>query len=143
MNYNNSVSQQIQQCEQIMQQLIQQTQQASSMYQQMLQQEQQNAARLEELAQRERQAAHMIQTALQGHQTAVQQYHQVTQLCKQLESSIQASAQMVQPQFGRVQGTAQTSSFGTSSIESFGHNPVSFSAIGSHNPQNRTGFSNH
>ncbi|MBN2983120.1 hypothetical protein JW799_18215 [Cohnella algarum] len=80
---------QLHQCQNIVQQLINQTQQATQMYQQMLQQEQQNAARLEELAQREQRAVQMIQTALHGHQTAIQQMNQVSQMCRQLEQSVQ------------------------------------------------------
>ncbi|MFC5406078.1 hypothetical protein [Cohnella soli] len=86
---NNHSNQSLQQCEQIIQQLVNQTQQASQNYQQLLQQEQQNAQRLEELAHREQKAAQMIQTALQGHQTVIQQLQQVSNLCRQIEHSAQ------------------------------------------------------
>nr|WP_229696357.1 hypothetical protein [Paenibacillus albidus] len=68
-----------------------QTQQASQMYQQLLQQEQQNAVQLEEIAGRERKAAQIIQNALHGHQTAMQQMQQISQICRQLEQSTQQS----------------------------------------------------
>ncbi|TBL79111.1 hypothetical protein [Paenibacillus thalictri] len=89
---NIGVQQALHQCEQIAQQLINQTQQASQNYQMLLQQEQQNAQHLEELAQREQRAAQMIQTALQGHQMAIQQLQHVTQLCKQVEQSVQSQS---------------------------------------------------
>ncbi|WP_367649681.1 hypothetical protein [Paenibacillus sp. NEAU-GSW1] len=59
------------------------------MYQQLLQQEQQNARTLEDIAQKEQKAAHIIQTALHGHQMAMQQLQQVTNICRQLEQSAQ------------------------------------------------------
>lgn len=71
------------QIEQLAQQLIQQTNAATQKYQQLLQQEQQNAARLLELSKIEQHAAHVIQTALQGHQTAVQQLQQIVSLAHQ------------------------------------------------------------
>ncbi|WP_036604772.1 hypothetical protein [Paenibacillus assamensis] len=74
------------QIEQLAQQLIQQTNAASQKYQQLLQQEQQNAARLQELAKIEQHAANVIQTALQGHQTAVQQLQQIIHLAHQAHS---------------------------------------------------------
>ncbi|OKP78820.1 hypothetical protein A3844_28860 [Paenibacillus helianthi] len=89
---NSNISSQINQCEQIIQQLVSQTQQASQNYQQLLQQEQQNAAKLEELADRERKASQMIQQALQGHQTAVQQLQHVSQLVRQMEQNSQISS---------------------------------------------------
>lgn len=82
-----SLSTQLAQCEQLIHQMVQQTQQASVKYQQLLLQEQRNAEQLEQLAQRERQAAHIIQTALQGHQTALQQLQQISNLCNQMASS--------------------------------------------------------
>ena len=85
-----NVTQQIQHCEQLIGQLMQQTQQASRLYQQMLQQEQQNAAMLEQLADRERQAVHNLQTALQGHHSAMQSMQHVVQLCQQLEHTVQS-----------------------------------------------------
>lgn len=87
---NNQIHQSLHQCEQIVQQLVNQTQQANQNYQLLLQQEQQNAQRLEELAQREQRAVQTIQTALQGHQTAIQQLQQVSQLCRQMEQTIQS-----------------------------------------------------
>jgi regulator of replication initiation timing len=84
---NNQVFQQLAQAEQIIQQLVKQTQQASMQYQQLLQQEQQNAVQLEQIAQRERQAAQVIQVALQGHQTAIQQMQQLTNICHQLANN--------------------------------------------------------
>lgn len=75
------------QIEQLAQQLIQQTNAASQKYQQLLQQEQQNAARLQELAKIEQHAANVIQTALQGHQTAVQQLQQIINLAHQAHSA--------------------------------------------------------
>ncbi|WNC12107.1 AMP-dependent synthetase and ligase [Brevibacillus brevis] len=99
-----SLSAQLAQCEQLIHQLVQQTQQASVKYQQLLQQEQRNAEQLEQLAQRERQAAHIIQTALQGHQTALQQLQQISSLCNQMASSASRSfpgiAQPHQPTAG-------------------------------------------
>lgn len=92
LSYTSNTAQQIQHCEQLVQQLIQQTQQASQLYQQMLQQEQQNAQMLEQLAQRERQAVHHIQTALQGHQTAIQQMQHVSNICRQLEGTLRHTA---------------------------------------------------
>lgn len=85
--HTQTISSQLAQCEQLIQQLVQQTQQASMKYQQLLQQEQRNALQLEQLAQREHQAAQIIQTALQGHQTALQQLHQISSLCNQIASS--------------------------------------------------------
>ncbi|CAM3760429.1 hypothetical protein COLU111180_07010 [Cohnella lubricantis] len=86
--YQQNISNQIHQIEQMCQQMMSQTQQASANYQQMLQQEQQNAVRLEELAQREHKASQMIQTALHGHQTAIQQLQQMQQIARQIEQSI-------------------------------------------------------
>ncbi|GGG23248.1 hypothetical protein [Paenibacillus abyssi] len=92
MNMNQgTIQQQLQQCGQMIGQLIQQTQQASQLYQQMLQQEQQNAMQLEQLAHREQQAVQMIQHALQGHQTAMQQMQHVVSICHQLEHGMQSS----------------------------------------------------
>jgi hypothetical protein len=88
MYQNQNLSSQINQCQNIIQQLMNQTQQTSQMYQQMLQQEQQNATRLEELAQREQKSTQTIQNALHGHQLAMQQMQQLTQICKQLEQSV-------------------------------------------------------
>nr|WP_286672492.1 hypothetical protein [Cohnella hashimotonis] len=84
----------------MIQQLVSQTQQASQMYQQLQQQEQQNASRLEELAQREHKAAQIIQQTLHGHQTAIQQLQQVSQICRQLEQTVnmQLSQQAIQSQ---------------------------------------------
>lgn len=64
-------------------------QQASVQYQQLMRQEQANAQQLEQLAQREIQAAQIIQTALQGHQTAIQQLQlqQISHLCNQLSNT--------------------------------------------------------
>jgi dsDNA-specific endonuclease/ATPase MutS2 len=87
--YTSNVSGQIQQCEQMVQQLIQQTQQSTQMYRQMIQQEQQNSAQLEQLAQRERQAVQMLESAIQGHSTAMQMMQQVSSICRQLEQSVQ------------------------------------------------------
>lgn len=89
MYQNQNISSQINQCEQILSQLMGQTQQASQMYQQMLQQEQQNAIVLEQLVQKERQAAQIIQSALQGHQIAMQQMDQISQICRSLEQNLQ------------------------------------------------------
>ncbi|EPY05479.1 hypothetical protein PAALTS15_19978 [Paenibacillus alvei TS-15] len=75
------------QIEQLAQQLIQQTNAASQKYQQLLHQEQQNAVRLQELAKIEQHAAHVIQTALQGHQTAVQQLQQIISLAHQTHTA--------------------------------------------------------
>ncbi|UHA73833.1 hypothetical protein [Paenibacillus sp. 481] len=88
-----NISQQLFQCEQVIQQLIQQTQQASQQYEQLLIQEQQNAAYLEQIAQREHHAAHVIQTALQGHSKALQQMQHVSQVCHQIEQFVQSQAQ--------------------------------------------------
>lgn len=97
---NPSIAGQINQCEQLISQLITQTQQASQMYQQLLQQEQQNARTLEEIAQKEHRAAQTIQTALQGHQTAIQQMQQMSQNLRQIE---QASLSHVSPAFANQQ----------------------------------------
>ncbi|MBD8499160.1 AMP-dependent synthetase and ligase [Paenibacillus arenosi] len=75
------------QIEQLAQQLIQQTNAATQKYQQLLQQEQQNAARLQELAKIEQHAANVIQTALQGHQTAIQQLQQIIHLAHQAHAA--------------------------------------------------------
>jgi hypothetical protein len=92
-NFDNStITNQINQCEQIIHQLMNQTQQASQTYQHMLQQEQQNASRLHELAQLEQKAAQTIQQALQGHQLAMQQMQQVTQICRQLEQTVRSTS---------------------------------------------------
>jgi len=82
-----SISQQLSQVEQIVQQIAQQTQQATMQYQQLLQQEQNNAATLQQIAQREQHAAQVIQTALQGHQKCMQQLNQISGLCNQIASS--------------------------------------------------------
>ncbi|WP_246187867.1 hypothetical protein [Paenibacillus tengchongensis] len=108
--YSN-ISNQINQCEQIIQQLVNQTQQASQNYQQLLQQEQQNAARLEELSQREQKAAQIIQTALQGHHTAIQQLQQVTQSLRQIEQSSAAGYSTAGQSFNPVHTPAFTPSF--------------------------------
>jgi hypothetical protein len=79
------MTQQINECQRVIDQLIQQTRQASSQYEQMLQQEQQNAQMLEQLAQRERMSTQLIQQALRGHQLAIQQMNQVSQICTQME----------------------------------------------------------
>ncbi|KQO01285.1 hypothetical protein [Paenibacillus sp. Leaf72] len=101
-----NISQQLSQCEHLLQQLMQQTQQASGMYQQLLKQEQANAAQLEQIAQREHQAAHIIQTSLQGHQKAMQQMQQISSICNQISSSnANQSFAYQQPQY-------QGSSFG-------------------------------
>lgn len=84
--YSN-ISQQLNHCEQMVQQLITQTHQASNMYQQLLHQEQANARELEQLAQREQKAAQIIQTALQGHNTVVQRLQEVANTCRQLSQS--------------------------------------------------------
>lgn len=115
---NQNWSNQLHQCQNIIQQLINQTQQASQMYQQMLQQEQQNATRLEEIAQREQKASQMIQNVLQGHHTAVQQMQQVAQICRQLEQSAhsfsqQAWSHQVQPSQHQPFGTASYGSMGS------------------------------
>jgi hypothetical protein len=87
------------QIESTVQQLIQQTQQASAQYQQLLKQEQENAALLQQIAQREQQAAQTIQTALQGHHTAVQQLHNIQNLCNQIsQSSMTQSSAYLQNQ---------------------------------------------
>ncbi|WP_187768065.1 AMP-dependent synthetase and ligase [Paenibacillus sp. PL91] len=91
---NNQISQQLAHAEQMIQQLIQQTNQASAQYQQLLKQEQNNAVLLEQIAQREQQAAHIIQTALQGHQTAIQQLHQISSICNQIANSSYQQAPM-------------------------------------------------
>ncbi|WP_219836603.1 AMP-dependent synthetase and ligase [Paenibacillus sp. R14(2021)] len=85
-NYTNFTqpNQVLAQCERLIQQLTNQTQQASMQYEQLMRQEQENAMQLEQLAQREKQAAHIIQTALQGHQMAIQQLHQISNACNQL-----------------------------------------------------------
>ncbi|TGU67765.1 AMP-dependent synthetase and ligase, partial [Mesorhizobium sp. M00.F.Ca.ET.186.01.1.1] len=85
---NSQIAQQLAKCEQLIAQLIQQTQQASVQYQQLLQQEQKNAMALEQIAQREHQAAHMIQTALQGHDIAIQQMQQIANICRQAGLSV-------------------------------------------------------
>lgn len=100
---------QLQQCEQMIQQLMQQTAQATQKYQQLLQQEQQNVTRLEELAQRERQAVQIVQTALQGHQVAMQQMQQVTNICHQLQHGMQMSAPM--PMHIQAQSNDMTTSY--------------------------------
>lgn len=84
---NTNFSSQLNQCEQLVQQLIQQTSQASQVYEQLKQQEQQNAIQLEEIAAREKLAVQTIATALQGHQQAVDQMQQVVSICKQIEQS--------------------------------------------------------
>ena len=119
---NNGIQQALQQCEQIVQQLINQTQQASHNYQMLLQQEQQNAQRLEELAQREHRAAQTIQVAMQGHQTAIQQLQHVTQLCRQVEQ------------------IAQSQQFNTASFANAQQHNPSFSqqGIGGYNPNFRS-----
>ncbi len=88
----NQVSPQIREIEQHIRQLEQQTRQATAMYQQLLEQEQQNAAQLEQLAEKERKAAHTIQMALQGHQTAMQQYQHIIQLAGQIEQNTQSQS---------------------------------------------------
>lgn len=103
---NQNISNQIQQCEQILNQLMNQTQQASQNYQQLLQQEQQNAAQLDALAQRERQAVQVIQNALHGHQLAMQQMQQATQICKQLEQIQQSQSQL---SYGAINQSNQSS----------------------------------
>lgn len=85
-------SAQLTQLESLVQQLVNQTQQASMQYQQLLAQEQQNARTLEQIAQKEQHAAHVIQTALQGHQTAIQQLHQINSLAHQLSVSVPSPA---------------------------------------------------
>jgi len=89
MYQNQNLSNQINQCEQMLHQMMNQTQQASQTYQQLMQQEQQNVSRLEELAQREQKAAQTIQQALHGHEVAMQQMQQLVQMCKQLEHAVQ------------------------------------------------------
>jgi len=89
MYQNQNLSNQINQCEQMLHQLMNQTQLASQTYQQLMQQEQQNANLLEELAQREKQAVQTIEQALHGHEVAMQQMQQMVQICKQLEHAVQ------------------------------------------------------
>ena len=86
MNMNSSFNskQQLTDIEHLVQQLISQTQQASTQYQMLLEQEKQNAVMLEQIAQKENHAAQVIQTALQGHQTAVNQLNQIKSLCSQI-----------------------------------------------------------
>ncbi|MFB5189547.1 hypothetical protein [Alicyclobacillus fastidiosus] len=95
--YNNiqSVSMQLNQCRQIVQQLIHQTQHSSVEYERMMQQEMQNAQLLEQLAQRERQAAQTIAQVLQGHHVGMQQMRQIEQACNQIEREMQASSPAV------------------------------------------------
>lgn len=100
---NNGMHQALQQCEQILQQLVNQTEQASQNYQMLLQQELQNAQQLHELAQREQRAAQIIQNALQGHHTAVQQLQHVSQICRQLEQTAQ-NQQAFQPVYDQQNG---------------------------------------
>lgn len=78
---------QTQQISQLVNQLMRQTEQASMQYQQLLKQEEMNAMQLEQIAQREHQAAQIIHTALQGHQTAMQQLQQINSMCNQLSST--------------------------------------------------------
>ncbi|OBZ17716.1 AMP-dependent synthetase and ligase [Bacillus sp. FJAT-26390] len=91
---NNQISQQIAHAEQLIQQLVNQTQQASGQYQQLLNQELNNAKLLEQIAQREQQAAHIIQTALQGHQTALQQLQQISNICNQISHEQTTNSQV-------------------------------------------------
>ncbi|RUS45101.1 hypothetical protein [Cohnella sp. AR92] len=113
---NNSASSSLQQCEQIIQQLVHQTQQASHNYQMLLQQEQQNSQRLEDLARREQQAAQMIQTALQGHQTAIQQLQQVSSICRQVEQMVQV--QSFAPSFAQNNQNQAQSPYSSASFNS-------------------------
>lgn len=100
------------QIENIVQQLIQQTQQASAQYQQLLKQEQENAALLQQIAQREQQAAQIIQTALQGHHSAVQQMHNIQNLCNQItQSSMTQSSSYIQNQDNGYANTTGYSSY--------------------------------
>jgi len=107
-----NMSNQLHQCQNMIQQLMNQTQQSSQMYQQMLQQEQQNATRLEELAQREHKAAQMINNVLHGHQIAMQQMQQISSLCKQLEQTAIQFQHTNQTQYQ--QPAFQGQEFGTS-----------------------------
>ncbi|WP_219836610.1 AMP-dependent synthetase and ligase [Paenibacillus sp. R14(2021)] len=110
-NYNNFTqpNQLLAQCEQLIQQLTHQTQQASMQYEQLMRQEQENAMQLEQLAQREKQAAHIIQTALQGHQTAIQQLHQISNACNQLVNTSNTFAtSMVSPQYNQSNDVLRT-----------------------------------
>ncbi|MNN12125.1 hypothetical protein D3C81_1251080 [compost metagenome] len=103
---------------------------------------------LEELAQRERRAVQTIQTALHGHQTAMQQFQRVAQIAGQLEHSVNSMSGIgtsyTQPNVGQTsystQGIGQ-SSYSGGSIGSFGSamnthipsspSPGSYSPIGS------------
>lgn len=87
----NQAYQQLAHAEQLIQQLVNQTQQASVQYQQLLHQEKNNAVQLEQIAQREHQAASIIQTALQGHQTAIQQLQQINAICQQISRTASSS----------------------------------------------------
>lgn len=127
---NQNLNHQIRQIEQTIQQLEQQTRQASAMYQQLLEQEQQNAMQLEEIAQRERKTAQTIQSALQGHQTAMHQYQQISQLAGQLENIVGSG----------VSHFSNPSSFGQSGIgqrsiggQSFGQPSFGQQGFGQHN----------
>nr|WP_285860298.1 MULTISPECIES: AMP-dependent synthetase and ligase [Paenibacillus] len=82
--------------------MTQQTNQASMAYQQLLKQEESNAMQLEQLAQRERHAAQVIQTALQGHQTAIHQLQQISNLAQQMNNSMSYSTSNTEQQYNPI-----------------------------------------
>lgn len=77
--------QQINECRQIVQQLIQQTQQGTQLYKQMLQQEQHNVQ--------------VIQQSLQGHNQALQQCQQILNVCNQMQQEISVGAYSSTPAY--------------------------------------------